>query len=48
VPQLIFYSWQADTPSATTKNLIGRALLDAISTLNADARVEDADRDGNR
>lgn len=45
MPHHIFYSWQSDTPSATTKNLIGRALQDAIALLNADARVEDADRD---
>ncbi|MVZ98167.1 hypothetical protein EUU23_10725 [Sphingorhabdus sp. IMCC26285] len=42
--QHIFYSWQADTPSATCKNLIGRALQDAIDTLNADAEIEGADR----
>lgn len=45
MPHHIFYSWQSDTPSATNKNLIGRALQDAIALLNADARVEDADRD---
>jgi hypothetical protein len=37
--QQIFYSWQADTPTATCKNLIGRALQDAIDTLNADAEI---------
>ena len=45
MPQHIFYSWQADTPTACAKNLIGRALEDAIAALNADARVDDADRD---
>lgn len=43
--QHIFYSWQADTPTATCKNLIGRALQDAIGTLNANAEIEGADRD---
>lgn len=45
MPQHIFYSWQADTPTATGKNLVGRALRDAITMVNADAAVEDADRD---
>lgn len=45
--QHIFYSWQADTPTATGKNLIGRALQDAIDTLNADAEIEGAHRDEN-
>jgi hypothetical protein len=45
VPQHIFYSWQADMAPATGKNLIGRALRDAIAMVNADAAVEDADRD---
>lgn len=42
--QHIFYSWQADRPTATCKNLIGRAVQDAIDTLNADAKIEGADR----
>jgi hypothetical protein len=45
VSQHIFYSWQADTPTACGKNLIGRALHDASAALNVDARVDDADRD---
>jgi hypothetical protein len=45
--QHIFYSWQADTPTVTGKNLIGRALQDAIDTLNADAEIEGAHRDEN-
>ena len=45
MPQHIFYSWQADMATAAGKNLIGRALRDAIAILNADADVEDADRD---
>ncbi len=42
--QQIFYSWQADTASACNKNLVSRALTDAIAVLNADAAVEDAQR----
>jgi hypothetical protein len=45
VPQHIFYSWQADTPTACSKNLIGRALQDAIAELNAEVTVDAADRD---
>jgi len=45
VAQQIFYSWQADTASACNKNLVSRALGDAIAVLNADAAVEDAQRD---
>jgi hypothetical protein len=39
MPQHIFYSWHANTPTATGKNLIGRALRDAIAELNADAAI---------
>lgn len=42
--QHIFYSWQADTPTATGKNLIARALQDAITTLNANAEIDSAAR----
>ena len=45
MPQHIFYSWQADRPTATGKNLIGRALRLAITQLNADADIDDTDRD---
>lgn len=41
----VFYSWQADTPRIIGKNLIHRALEDAINLLNSDADVEDAARD---
>jgi hypothetical protein len=45
VPQHIFYSWQADTASACGKNLVSRALGDAIEALNVDADVEAAARE---
>lgn len=41
----IFYSWQSDTPTASGKNLVARAIGDAIATLNAQAEVEPAQRD---
>jgi hypothetical protein len=43
--QHIFYSWQTDTPTICGKNLVARALGDAIATLNAEAEVEPAQRD---
>jgi hypothetical protein len=42
----IFYSWQADQRKTTGRNLVHRALVDAINMLNSDADVEDAARDG--
>lgn len=45
MPQHVFYSWQSDTASACGKNLVSRALGDAITTLNADADVEAAQRE---
>lgn len=45
MPQHIFYSWQSDTSKTTGKNLIARALGDAIEALNANATVDAADRD---
>ncbi len=45
VPRRIFYSWQADKASACGKNLVSRALGDAIKALNVDADVEAAARE---
>lgn len=45
MPQHIFYSWQSDTSTRTGRNLIERALEQAIATLAADAAIEPADRD---
>jgi hypothetical protein len=44
----IFYSWQADRANTTGRNLVQRALLDAISMMKSDADVEDAERDSVR
>ena len=41
----IFFSWQVDAPTGTGRNLIERALSDAITALKADAEVEEAERD---
>lgn len=41
----VFYSWQSDTPSKTGRNLVRKALLEAIKQLEAEhADVEEADR----
>jgi hypothetical protein len=42
VPQHIFYSWQADTPTACNKNLIVWSPQDAIAERNAEATVDAA------
>jgi hypothetical protein len=41
----VFYSWQADRSKTTGRNLVHRALEEAIKALNSDAAVEDAARD---
>ncbi|MCP2091988.1 UNVERIFIED_ORG: hypothetical protein J2Y81_008094 [Paraburkholderia sediminicola] len=41
----IFYSWQADRLKTTGRNLVNRALVDAIHALKTDADVEDAERE---
>lgn len=41
----VFYSWQADHPAKTGRNLVHRALEDAINQLNSDADVEEAARE---
>ena len=41
----VFYSWQADRPNLTGRNLVQRALEDVVNQLNSDAQVEDAQRD---
>ncbi|ESX91293.1 hypothetical protein X756_02070 [Mesorhizobium sp. LSHC412B00] len=45
MPHQIFFSWQLDTPTATGRNLIGRALDAAISSVAEDADVDPADRE---
>lgn len=45
MPQHIFYSWQSDTSTRTGRNLIERALEQAIAALAADAEIDPADRD---
>jgi hypothetical protein len=40
----IFFSWQADTPSKTGKNLIERVLERAIGSIGSDASIQDAVR----
>lgn len=41
----VFYSWQADHPTDTGRNLVERALREAIKALNSDAEIEEAERD---
>lgn len=41
----VFYSWQADHPAKTGRNLVRRALEDAINQLNSDADVEEVARE---
>lgn len=41
----VFYSWQSDRLKTTGRNLVHRALVDAINMLKSDADVEDAARD---
>lgn len=45
MPQHIFYSCQSDTSTRTGRNLIERALEQAIVALAADAEIDPADRD---
>lgn len=45
MPTHIFYSWQSDMDSACGKNLVKRALSDAVAQLNKDADVEAAERE---
>ena len=41
----VFYSWQSDRPTDSGRNLIERALGDAIKALNSDTELEEAERD---
>lgn len=41
----IFFSWQADTPTTTGRNLIERALEGAAARIGADTQIEDAVRE---
>lgn len=41
----VFFSWQADRSKLTGRNLIERALRDAINELNSDAELDEAERE---
>lgn len=41
----IFFSWQMDTEGRCGRNLIRKALEDAINAIAAEAQIEDAPRD---
>ncbi|MBT9598562.1 MAG: hypothetical protein IV094_21440 [Vitreoscilla sp.] len=41
----VFFSWQSDRPTDSGRNLIERALQDAIKALNSDAELEEAERE---
>jgi hypothetical protein len=45
MPTTIFYSWQVDTAPRVGRNLIERALHQAISRISDDAAIEDVVRD---
>lgn len=45
MPHHIFFSWQSDTQTRTGRNLIDRALEQAIGILAADADIDAADRE---
>jgi hypothetical protein len=45
MPQHIFFSWQADLAPKTGRNLIERALAQAIAAIKADAEVDPAQRE---
>lgn len=45
MPQHIFFSWQSDLAPKTGRNLIERAVGDAIATIKADAEVEPVQRE---
>lgn len=44
MPQTIFYSWQSDRSTTTGRNLIERALKDAIEELVSHPELQEADR----
>jgi len=45
MPQHIFFSWQADRPALTGRNLVQRALERAIAAIAADATIDPAVRE---
>ena len=45
MPHHIFFSWQSDRPTKTGRNLIERALSDAIAIIKADAEIDPAHRE---
>jgi hypothetical protein len=42
MPDLVFYAWQSDSPSATNRNFIRKAIDLAVEAVNAGLNVEDA------
>lgn len=40
----VFYSWQSDRDTTTNRNLVERALGDAIKALTTEASIEEAER----
>jgi hypothetical protein len=45
MPQHIFFSWQSDLATKTGRNLVERALSQAIATIKADAEIDPAQRE---
>jgi hypothetical protein len=46
MPLKIFFSWQAETPTEGGRNLIDRALREAVKAFKADVEVEKPERGG--
>lgn len=44
MPSTVFFSWQADTPTRESRNLIERALSLAIKRIGSDTTIERAIR----
>lgn len=45
MPNTVFFSWQADTPTREGRNFIERALECAVARISADTTVEEAQRE---
>lgn len=45
MPKHIFFSWQSDLATKTGRNLVERALTQAIATIKADAEIDPAQRE---
>jgi hypothetical protein len=45
MPNTVFFSWQADTPTREGRNFIERALERAVARISADTTVEEAQRE---